>query len=367
MVGIAAGLDRSRYRSIVCLFRDGWLRRRCEQLGLETHVLPINGMFDLRWLRRFTGLLRDRDIGVVHTHEFGANTYGTLGARAAGVPVVATVHGRSYYADRLRRRLAYRLVSRAAVMVAVSDDVRRFIVDRTGVVPARVRVIHNGIGAADAVPPEACARVRAALGLGVGDRVVTSVGSLYAVKGHRYLVEAAPSILAACPSAVLLLAGRGDRESSLRAQARRLGIEGRIRFLGLRHDVPEILAITDVFVLPSLSEGLSIALLEAMAAARPVVATRVGGNPELIESGESGLLVPSGDARALGTAVIDLLTHSDKARVLGQRALTRVRTRFAITTMIEQYTAIYDAIVSRHTSRQPSPAVARAGRIRAAG
>jgi glycosyltransferase involved in cell wall biosynthesis len=367
MASIAAGLDRSRYRSIVCLFRDGWLRRRCERLGLETHVLNINGMFDVGWLTRFTRLLRDRDVRLVHTHEFGANTYGTLGARVAGLPVVATVHGQSYYADCVRRRWAYRLVSHAAVMVAVSDDVKRFIVERTGVAAERIRVIHNGIGAAETVSAEAGAHLRDALGLGETDRIVTAVGSLYPVKGHDVLIDAAPSILAACPSTVFLVAGRGDRESALRAQARRLGIDGRVHFLGLRHDVPDILAITDVFVLPSMSEGLSVALLEAMAAARPVVATRVGGNSELVESGRSGLLVPCGDAPALATAVIDLLTHRDKARALGQRGLTRVTTRFAITAMIEQYATIYESAMRREAARPPSAAIASTGRIGAAG
>jgi glycosyltransferase involved in cell wall biosynthesis len=344
---VASGLDPARYRSVVCLFRDGWLRERCEHLGLETHVLPMHGMLDGRWLRRFRGLLGERRVSLIHAHEFGANTWGTMAGRLARRPVIATVHGRSYYADSLRRRLAYRVVSRAAVMVAVSEDVKRFVVASTGVSPRRIRVIRNGIGLPAVVSSEARAQVRAELGILDGDQVVTVVGNLYPVKGHRYLIDAAPRILARCPATVFLFAGRGDCEVELREQARRLGIEARVRFLGLRTDVPALLAIGDVFVQPSLSEGLSIAMLEAMAAARPVVTTRVGGNPELVVGGETGLLVEPADATALATAVIRVLTDAGEARRLGVNGLERVKSCFSVASMVQAYQAVYDTALRR--------------------
>jgi len=363
VASVATGLDASRYRSVVCLFHDGWLRDRCERLGLETHVIPMNGMLDVGWLRRFGRLLRDRGVGLIHAHEFGANTYGTLAGRFAGVPVVATVHGRSYYADCGRRRLAYRVVSHAAAMVAVSEDVKRFVTERTGVSAKRVRVVHNGIGPSRMVSTEARARVRADLGLGDGCRVVAVVGNLYGVKGHRYLLEAAPSILQACPSTVFLVAGGGEREAALREQARRLGIEARVRFLGFRDDVPALLAICDVFVLPSLSEGLSIAILEAMAAARPVVTTKVGGNPELVVDGETGLLVQGADARQLASAVIRILADPAEARRLGENGLSRVSNRFTIRAMVRQYEAIYEGALRSPALRGTSPGSAMPDRL----
>jgi glycosyltransferase involved in cell wall biosynthesis len=356
MTGVAAGLDPARFRSIVCLFREGWLRERCEGLGLETHVLPMSGMLDLGWFRRFTGLLRDRRVALIHAHEFGANTWGTMAGQLARRPVVATVHGRSYYADCGRRRLAYRVVSRSAAMVAVSEDVKRFVVESTGVSASRVRVVHNGIGPVEPVSAEARARVRADLGIRDNEQIVTLVGSLYPVKGHRYLVEAAPRILRACPSTVFLIAGRGECEPALREQARSLGIEGRVRLLGLRKDVPTLLAIGDVFVQPSLSEGLSIAILEAMAAARPVVTTRVGGNPELVVDGETGFLVEPGDARGLAAAVTRVLTDRAEARRLGERGAERVRSRFTVEAMVREYEAIYDAALGRATLAEAASA-----------
>ena len=346
VASVASGLNPARYRSVVCLFRDGWLRERCESLGLETHILRMRGMLDLGWLREFKGLLRDREVALIHAHEFGANTWGTMAGRLARRPVVATVHGRSYYADRGRRRLAYRVVSRAAVMVAVSEDVKRFVVKATGVSDRRLRVVHNGIGPQAPVSREASLRARADLGILDGERVITVVGSLYEVKGHRYLLEAAPQILTACPSTVFVFAGRGDCEAALREQAKNLGIEARVRFLGLRQDVPTLLELGDVFVQPSLSEGLSIAILEAMAAARPVVTTRVGGNPELVVDGETGLLVEPADAQGLASAVTRVLADPTEARRLGDNGLARVRNRFTIGAMVREYEAIYDTAVA---------------------
>lgn len=363
VAGVASGLDPARYRSVVCLFRDGWLRDRCERLGLETHIIPINRMVDLRWLRQFRALLRDRQVALIHAHEFGANTWGTVAGRLARRPVVATVHGRSYYADSGRRRLAYRLVSRAAVMVAVSEDVKRFVVGSTGVAPRRVRVVHNGIGLPAPVSNEARARVRAELGIHEGEQVVTVVGNLYPVKGHRYLLEAAPQVLALCPSTVFLFAGRGDCEAELRGQAKSLGIEARVRFLGLRQDVPALLAIGDVFVQPSLSEGLSIAILESMAAAKPVVTTRVGGNPELVADGVNGLLVEPADARALAAAVTRVLMDAEEARRFGDNGLERVRSRFSIGAMVREYEAIYAAALRRPALAAASPGSAVADRV----
>ncbi len=347
MARLAAGLDSSRYRSVACLFRDGWLRERCEQSGIETYILRITGKLDLRWLRMFYRLARQQDVKLIHAHEFGANTYGALAARILGIPLVATVHGRHYYADRASRRLAYRIVSRIATMVAVSEDVKRFLVKVTGAAERRIRVVYNGIGKLASLPADEVCQRRLALGLTGEDRVVGVVGSLYGVKGHRYLLEAAPQILEACPSATFLIVGCGELEAELRAQAKRLGLDGRVRFLGFREDVGELLSLFDVFALPSLSEGLSIALLEAMAAGKPVVATNVGGNPELIIDCETGLLVPAGDVRKLAAAIGKLLKDPAEARRLGENGMNRAKRCFGLESMIEGYQAIYDRELER--------------------
>ena len=125
---LASSLDRRRFRSVICLFRTGWLSDSCQQAGLPTHVLGIHGALDLGWARNFLRLMKSEQVSVIHAHEFTANVYGSLLGRLVGVPVVATVHGKNYYWEQPKRRIAYRFVSRAADMVAVSDNLKQFIV-----------------------------------------------------------------------------------------------------------------------------------------------------------------------------------------------------------------------------------------------
>ena len=350
MAGLASSLDRSRYRSIACLFRDGWLRARCEQSGIETHILRLTRKLDLGWLRMFSRLVRQHGVRLIHAHEFGANTYGAIAARWLGIPLVATVHGRQYYADCATRRAAYRVLSHVATMVAVSEDVKRFVVAATGTAARRICVVHNGAAVRPPLSAAEGGRRRSALGMAPDELIVGVVGSLYGVKGHRFLLAAAPQILDARPATRFVIVGRGHLEAELKAQARQLGIADRVRFLGFRDDIGDLLPLFDVFALPSLSEGLSIALLEAMAAGTPVVATRVGGNPELVIHGETGLLVPAGDVSSLAAAISALLIDRAEATRLGENGRTRVAQSFGLDSMVEAYQAIYDRTLARSRS-----------------
>src|SRR2546425_6730403 len=195
MARLAAGLDPSRYRSVACLFRDGWLRKRCEESGIETSILGMTGRLDLRWLRRFCRLARRQDVKLIHAHEFGANTYGALAAWVLGIPLIATVHGRHYYADCARRRFGYRIVSHIATMVAVSEDVKRFLVRTTGVAERRIRVVYNGVGGLAPLPAHQVWRGGAPLGLAGDPRVGGGGGSPYGLEGDPYPLETAPQIL----------------------------------------------------------------------------------------------------------------------------------------------------------------------------
>ena len=179
-----------------------------------------------------------------------------------GVPFVATVHGKNYFWEKLRRRIAYRLVSRHGTIVAVSQDLKRFVCNKVGVAEKRVQVIYNGVAPAQTVTEEEAQKCKAELGVSGCYPLLGVVGSLYPVKGHRYLLEAMPEILRRWPKARLLVIGRGELEVALKEQAEQLAIGAQIHFLGMRQDVPRLLSVLDVFILPSLSEGLSVALLE---------------------------------------------------------------------------------------------------------
>ena len=338
---LALSLDSRRFRSVVCLFGAGWLYDSCRQAGLSSHVLGMKGAFDIRWARAFAQLLQRESVRVIHAHEFTAITYGTMLGKLVGVPVVATIHGKNYYWEQFKRRTAYRLVSRSAQMIAVSEDLKGFVVERTGVAAERIRVVYNGVDAYALPNTDHVRTVHDELELHRWDKVIGSVGSLYLVKGHIHLIRALPEILRVCPRTLMLLIGQGDQEPVLKAEASRLGVDTHIRFLGFRNDVHLLLSLMDVFVLPSLSEGLSMALLEAMAAGRPVVATRVGGNAELVQEGKTGFLVPAENPHALADRVVSLLRNNDEARAFGRCGEQRVEDHFSLVGMARNYEECY--------------------------
>lgn len=237
-------------------------------------------------------------------------------------------------------------------MVAVSEDIRRFLVKRVGVNERLITTIYNGIEPREYRSDHRAREViRRELGLTEGRPVLGTVGNLYPVKGHVYLVRAMAAVAAKRPDAVCLILGRGQLLEQLRHTATELGIDHHVMFLGFREDVPALLRAMDIFVLPSLSEGLSLALLEAMAAGKAVVATNVGGNPEVVLDRQTGLLVPSEDAPALADAILLLLRDPALAERLGESGRIRVDKEFSVTAMAQRYDALYGELLSSFSPR----------------
>src|SRR6266852_3877922 len=341
---LAASIDSERFRSVMCLFRPGWLLEQCSHLGLPAHLIPLRSTFDWKWVSACLQLIWRERVDLIHAHEFGANVYGLLLATLANIPIIATIHGKSYYCDTWWRRLAYRAVGRFATMIAVSKDLKSYIIANLGISENSVKVIYNGINVQEASRVTATESKKASLQLPCKSRIIGTVGSLYPVKGHIYLIEALPSIIERFADVKLLVIGTGELEMSLKAQANALGLEEHVRFLGFRSDVPELLPIMDVFVLPSLSEGLSLALLEAMAATKPIVATSVGGNPEAIVDGVTGLLVDPRDPKALANRIISILGDRIQAEQLGVRGRERAVQHFSIERMVDEYQQLYEQL-----------------------
>jgi len=342
---LTAALNGGQVRVVVGLFRSGWLQDECERLGVRTIVIPIAGALGLRWFLGYWNLIRKERVALIHAHEFSAIACGWILAKLAGLPFVATVHGKNYFWEKWRRRAAYRLVSRYGNLVAVSADLKQFVCDKVGIAERRVRVIYNGVSPAQMVTEEEARRCKVELGIVGCQPVLGVVGSLYPVKGHRFLISAMPEIIRRWPGVVLLVIGRGELEVTLKAQAEELGIGANIRFLGMRQDVPMLLSVLDVFVLPSLSEGLSLALLEAMSAGKPVVATAVGGNPELVDQGLTGFLVPSEDAGSLASKLVELVQDPSMMQRFSRQGAQRVRQLFSLEQMVRQYGQLYASLL----------------------
>jgi glycosyltransferase involved in cell wall biosynthesis len=342
LVSLVENLDRSRYRSLVCLLRDGWLKSQLQRRGIEMMVIPQHRSLDFPWLFRLARLLRDRSMHVMHAHEFAMNVYGSLLSKMTGIPIVATVHGKNYYWVKWRRRLAYQFVARQSMMVAVSEDLKRFLTQRVAIHPDNIRIVHNGIDLHRYTVSDRYNTVCKELGINGSQPVIGTVGNLYAVKGQAYLLRACAAVARAFPDFVLLVAGRGEQLGSLEEEARSLGIGGNVKFLGFREDVPSLLQAMDVFVLPSVSEGLPLSILEAMALRKPVVASNVGGIPEVVKDGVTGYLVPPKDPEALAEKILLLLHHPQIAADLGKSGQKRVQGAFSLEQMIQEYQSLYE-------------------------
>lgn len=323
---------------------EGWLEAELASFGVPIEYVPLEKPLSRRFAHALAAAFRRHRVSLAHSHEFTMAFYGAWASRLAGVPHVITMHGSRYYAERWRRRLAMRwAVGASAGVTAVShtlaDALRRDLWLRRG----RVVVIPNGIRRRHA----AANGIRRELGVGPGDRLLLSVGNLYPVKGHGDLVTALSYLAPRHPALHLAIAGRGDLADTLNREARTRRIGDRVHLLGLRNDVAELLASADAFVLPSRSEGLPLALLEAMFAGLPIVATRVGEVPAALADGVAGLLVEPGRPDELARAIERLLSDSNLARVLGARARERAVAEFDVAAIATRYEALYAPALTR--------------------
>ena len=311
---------------------------------------PRNYPFNPRLRRLGIELLEDRRPEILHCHMFHANVLGRRVGRRAGVPhIVGTVH----IAERRRRPWRFWLERKTdplgTVTVCVSRAVLEFHCRRTGVPRERCTVVHNGIdtgryGTASR-PREA---VRAELRLAADAEVIGAVGRLDRQKGYRYLIRAFAELARERPKAELVIAGDGPERAGLEALARRCGCAGRTRFLGRRTDVPELLHAFDVFALPSLYEGLPLALLEAMAAGVPIVASAVDSVPEVLAAGR---LVRPRDVPGLADALRDALEDPAPGQVAAAQA--RAREQFDVGVMVANYGKLYDSLAGQSRASHP--------------
>lgn len=342
---LARGLDRTRFRAMVCCLNfKGRLAEELEAEGIPVFALDKKPKLDMGVLWKLVRLMRREKVDVVHTHLWTASFWGRLAAVIAGVPaVVVTEHN----LDLWRRRphfVSDRLLGRwTDRWIFVSREVEAFyrarLPDRKDV----FTVVHNGVDLAALTrePSSSPERIRQDMGLPADKRIVGIIGRLEERKGHRFFLAAMRSLLDRGQPVVGIVVGEGKEMPVLVAEHAALRLGEDVRLVGYWADLREALSIIDVFVLPSLMEGHPIALLEAMAAGKAVIATTVGGNAEAVENGVTGLLVPPADAAALAEAVLVLLRDPEKAARLGRAAQAAVRERFSLKAAIRANEEVY--------------------------
>lgn len=373
---LAERLDRDRYDVDVVSLSDGPTVRRLEAAGIPVTVIDEADEEDAT-VHLVEHLCRRRP-HVVHHHMYRAEIVGTRAAlRAAqlGLPrpyIVATVHS-SRVRSAEDRDLVADLTPRMDRLIAVSRSIVAKI-EREGRTGAPVELIYNGVDLSRYDRTEACCTLPEEYGLPTGTPLVGIVARLEPEKGHATLLEAWPDVLARVPEARLLVVGEGSLRDTLEARAEALGLLGdpcegdrcvgtrhgrpgaKVVFTGRRDDVPAVTAALDVAVLPSYREALGLAILEAMALGRPVVATNVGGIPEMVVDGVTGLLVPPHDPAALAVAITRLLTDHPLADTLARAGHDLVHDRFCIDLMVDAIEEIYDEGVAVGRERAAAPA-----------
>jgi glycosyltransferase involved in cell wall biosynthesis len=344
LFSLLSRIDQTRYETSVVSLSAGSAVRKLERAGFDVTV--VDEPDDADAIRSLTTHLAVVRPDVIHTHMYRADVVGTMAANALAETghrrpyVVSTVHS-----SRVRsvddRELIRSLTPSMDQLIAVSKAIETKIADehRTG---APVRLIYNGVDLERYDHQEPCCTLRDEYGMEPGSQIVGVVARLEAEKGHQTLIEAWPHVLRRVPDAYLLIVGEGSRRDALEHLGASLRVAHRVVFAGRRDDIPAVTAALDVAVLPSWREAQGLSILEAMALSRPVVASDVGGIPEMVEDGVTGLLVPHDDPIALATAIVRLLTDHGLADTIARAGHDLVHDRFCIELMVKAIEEIYD-------------------------
>jgi L-malate glycosyltransferase len=344
---------RDRYRFVfLCLDGVGPLGEQLADEGFAVLDLKRRPGLDLSVARRIRQAVVDHRIDLLHAHQYTPFFYAALSRRlSASPPILFTEHGRHYPDQRkIKRVLANRLLLKSSDRItAVGHFVKRALIDNEGIAQSRIEVIHNGIDPADFPPadPDSRARARATLGIGENCPLVMQVARFHSVKDHDTAVRAFALVTEKISNARLCLIGDGEQRQALEAMSAELAIHDHVLFTGVRADVTDLLPAADLFVLSSLSEGISVTLLEAMAVGLPIVATEVGGNPEVVEHDVTGLLSPRSDFRALAENLTALLQDSARRKAFGDAGRARLLERFTQERMHRGYINLYAKLLGQ--------------------
>ena len=342
-------LDATRFRTVLICPEPGSFVGRMQAQGVDTRVIELAPLFNPVALMRLVRLLKREGVTILQTHGARANFYGRVAGWLAGVPiVVSTVHNliADYEVNAFKRWIYAALLRLTAPwadrIICVSDAIRRHVVRDDPSATAMAMTVHNGIDRAQLVSGRDRTTLRRALEVGDGPLVVV-VARLTLPKGHRYLIDALALLRQKWPTLQCICVGEGELHDLLKAYAVVKGIADRCWFVGATSHVAEWYDAADVVVLPSLSEGFPFVVLEALAMAKPLVATNVNGVPEVIEHGQTGLLVDPRDSEGLARAIQVMLEQPELAAEMGRAGSAIVQERFTVDRMVDRTVAVFES------------------------
>ena len=350
-LALSVGLARRGHRVTLATSPGSILESRAREARLDVIPMDLRSELNPVVIGRLVGLIVSRSVDIVHAHRAHAHSVGLIAAALTGRPFVVSRRVAHRPKDNIGSWVKYRsrFVTR---IVAISRAVKDVLVE-FGVDPARVEVVYSGTDPSKYRPGLDRDRVRRELDVPDGAPLVAKIANFYpGWKGHDVFLAAARLVLDRAPDARFLLVGKSTDSEVMRAAVDAAGLAGRVIMAGYRSDIPDVLAAIDVLAnSPRAREGLSVAILETLAAGRPVVATRVGGIPEIVRDGETGLLVPPEDPAALAEAVLTLIADRDLAARLGAAGARLVREGFTFDTMVEGNERVYLDVLSKRRRR----------------
>ena len=349
VVNLTNKLRQDHWEVIISARKDGPLS---SLLSNKNCIYFINKQrtIDLKYLFKLVSLIREYDIDLIHSHLFGNDLFGFIAAKYAGIKIIQTVHGMDSFNSK-KRVIAYNMMAPFVdKVVTVSKSLELEMVKVISFKRDKICTINNGIDLERYGVTKDYQLIKKEIGMNDSFPIIGAVGNVKPVKGYDILIKAAVSILEEYHNAKFLIFGDiiEDKEykENLDKMILKYDLTKHIKFMGYRSDVFKFLPLFDAYVLPSRSEGLSVALLEAMLFRRPIVATSVGGNIAVLENGENGLLVPPDDPEALCKGILRLLSDKDLSKVLSANASNAVRTKYSFDRMAENYKELYLSIFS---------------------
>jgi len=343
-------LSCSSYIGIICNSANNCAEftKEAKKNNLNYKLFICKRKFDRKSILAIRDFITAEKIDIIHSHGYKSNFYSLLASFNLDCKRITTCHlwkGKSLKMN-FYNRLDKFLLRKFYKVITVSDILKNIVI-QNGVSKHKVVVINNGIDVTDFIVSDSNSSIRSSLGLCEDEKIIGAIGVLSEEKGHIYLLKAFANVILEFPNAKLLIIGNGPLKNMLQATSCRLQLKDKVIFTGMRNDIPNLLNIMDIFVMPSLDEGMPMALLEAMAAQKPIVATKIGAVTKLIENKKTGLLIEPKDTNAIANSIISLLKDEEMKRTIAINAFERVKNEFSSSTMAKKYLEVYKEILGK--------------------
>lgn len=343
-IELVKNLDRKKYNPYIIIKDKGWIYEEALKNGFHPEIIKMEGSFNIKYLFKLIKFIRRNKIDLIHSHLLGSNVYCSIAGTFCRVPVISTFHGTvdSNLNGRMLK-IKFRLINMGSkYIVFVSKYLKKHYLSYTPVSKQKSIAIYNGIDF-NRFYNLTNKHLRKEIGYNDNNIIIGSIGNIRYSKGYGILLQAAFIVIKVYPQCKFIIAGEGHGKlyKNILAQSKNLGLENCVTFLGFSPDIENILSSIDLFVLPSITEGFSIAAIEAMAASKPVIATRCGGPEEIVIDGETGFLVSPKDPEALANGILSLLRNRSLAKKMGELGRKRVAENFTLEAMIQNYQELY--------------------------